>query len=575
MKKFLLILSLLPLSFCFTLAYNCSTLTSRLANFTAKYEDYNYRLKVLNARWERASNEYEAALWMEEYYRLEAEWHSIDAEQEVLNEEHEWCQDQSDTYNNYLRIWWAAKKELLEWNKYDAKLMDKAIFNYEKAYDVAVTSKILDSDKLMLLKEYIYTMKYIRATQEATEKAEKQWNDLTEQYNKALDYGKKWAYDEAIEILKKILKKEWTVDWGSNYNLARQALATYKDWKKKLDDAEKLAEQAKQNTVTTTTISTKRNNGFSDEYNDAYEFAYANKITTMPTIEEANMYNPIIRAEIAKMLANWVKSLWYTPDMSAKCDFTDIWWVKWDLYTAIIESCQLGIMWQWITKFRPFDNITRWEVATAVSRILWWHQYDWGNPFYAYHINALFYNWVLPNVDNTEILELRWSVMLILMNASHKVLGKSVSSNFSVDDVIDYNDKILDLTAECINNEDEISDLIDRGGSSKQVEKTANNIINICKNSIEQLTKLWGWEWDTSLKDWALKYVALNVVYYQQFLELVPYLDIDNLSITQEKQYNSILEKMDETNEKLAVMSKDLENLQKKFANKFWYQLEW
>ena len=44
----------------------------------------------------------------------------------------------------------------------------------------------------------------------------------------------------------------------------------------------------------------------------------------MPTIEQANMEGQITRAEISKMLANWVKSLGYTPDTSAKCNFTDI-----------------------------------------------------------------------------------------------------------------------------------------------------------------------------------------------------------------------------------------------------------
>jgi hypothetical protein len=77
------------------------------------------------------------------------------------------------------------------------------------------------------------------------------------------------------------------------------------------------------------------------------------------------------------MLANWVKSLGYTPDTSKSCKFNDISSVKWDLYTAIIESCQLGIMWQWISDFRPYDKITRWEVSTAISRILRGSQFEW------------------------------------------------------------------------------------------------------------------------------------------------------------------------------------------------------
>ena len=97
----------------------------------------------------------------------------------------------------------------------------------------------------------------------------------------------------------------------------------------------------------------------------------------MPTIEDANMYWEIKRMEIAKMLSNWVASFWFYKDTTAKCNFTDTSSVKWDLATAIKESCQYWIMWQWITEFRPYDKITKWEVATAVSRILRKTKYNW------------------------------------------------------------------------------------------------------------------------------------------------------------------------------------------------------
>lgn len=162
---------------------------------------------------------------------------------------------------------------------------------------------------------------------------------------------------------------------------------------------------------------------YSQEEQEAYEFAYQNRITTMPTIEQANMNGEIIRAEIAKMFANRVKSLWRTPDISKSCSFNDISSVKWDLYTAIIESCQLWIMWQWISDFRPFDKITRAEVATAISRIVWWNMYDWWNPYYLNHIVALMNGWVIDSSDNVFKNELRGSVMTMLMRASKNLLN--------------------------------------------------------------------------------------------------------------------------------------------------------
>lgn len=159
-------------------------------------------------------------------------------------------------------------------------------------------------------------------------------------------------------------------------------------------------------------------NWFSKEYNDAYVFAYNNKITTMPSIEEANMNWEIIRAEIAKMLANWVKSFGYYADPNMSCKFTDTSSVKWDLAIAIIEACQYWIMWQWITEFRPYDKITKAEVATAISRILYWTQYDWWTPFYINHTYALENAGVLLDSSNINSNELRWNVMAMLMRAN-------------------------------------------------------------------------------------------------------------------------------------------------------------
>lgn len=171
------------------------------------------------------------------------------------------------------------------------------------------------------------------------------------------------------------------------------------------------------------------NNWFSKEYNDAYIYAYNKKITTMPTIEDANMYWEIKRMEIAKMLSNWVASFWFYKDRTAKCNFTDTSSVKWDLATAIKESCQYWIMWQWITEFRPYDKITKWEVATAVSRILRKTKYNWWTPYYINHVNALINEWILSSSSNLNTNELRWNVMTILMKANDILEYNSIDCN--------------------------------------------------------------------------------------------------------------------------------------------------
>lgn len=227
------------------------------------------------------------------------------------------------------------------------------------------------------------------------------------------------SYEDYQSCLKKWMQP---INNCKDFNGAKCACTQCEDWYYLSNNGACLrSSNNTTNIVNNNTVNTSNtNNGwYPKDFKDAYAFAYQNKITTMPTIEEANMDWEIIRAEIAKMLANWVKSLWIEPDKSAVCKFNDISWVKWDLYTAIIESCQLGIMWQWIEGFRPFDKITKWEVATAVSRIIWGNKHDSWTPYYLNHMNALKNAWILNDIYNAEVNELRWNVMVTLMKASY------------------------------------------------------------------------------------------------------------------------------------------------------------
>ena len=64
---------------------------------------------------------------------------------------------------------------------------------------------------------------------------------------------------------------------------------------------------------------------YSQEFQDAYKRAYSKSITTMPTIEKANMQWKIKREEMAKMISNYAKNvLWMKPDTSKSCNFSDI-----------------------------------------------------------------------------------------------------------------------------------------------------------------------------------------------------------------------------------------------------------
>jgi len=161
---------------------------------------------------------------------------------------------------------------------------------------------------------------------------------------------------------------------------------------------------------------------FTKEENDAYSFAKWNGITTTDSIDNAKMNTELTRIQMAKMLSNYaVNVLWQEPDVSK-------WIVKFDDVTnkmddqydnAVTKAYQLWIMWQNMknNEFRPNDEVTRAEFASALSRLLYkteeWN-YKWTWKYYIPHVAKLYNEWIINKTD-PKIKEKRWYVMTMLM----------------------------------------------------------------------------------------------------------------------------------------------------------------
>lgn len=131
-------------------------------------------------------------------------------------------------------------------------------------------------------------------------------------------------------------------------------------------------------------------NWYTRELNNAYNFAFKNGITTMKTIEQANMNWGLNRIAMAKMLSQYaINVLKKAPDTSKQCSFSDVTMQMDSNYgNWVTSACQLWIMWVWITKFRPNDDVTREEFWTALSRMLFWIA-DWKDVYYSTHLAKL------------------------------------------------------------------------------------------------------------------------------------------------------------------------------------------
>ena len=158
-------------------------------------------------------------------------------------------------------------------------------------------------------------------------------------------------------------------------------------------------------------------NGYTREFNDAYEFAYKNGITTMDTIDKADMNWPLTRIAMAKMLSQYaINVLGKKPANIAVPNFPDITPELDEQYNyGVTLAYQLWIMGINIDKFRPNDLVTRAEFATALSRMLF-STPDW-DPYYVTHLAKLKEEKIITN-DNPSMQELRGYVMLMLMRSA-------------------------------------------------------------------------------------------------------------------------------------------------------------
>jgi len=161
-------------------------------------------------------------------------------------------------------------------------------------------------------------------------------------------------------------------------------------------------------------------NGYTRELNDAYVFAFKNGITTMKSIDQANMNWSLNRIAMAKMLSQYaINILKKKPDTTKKCNFWDVTaQMDSDYSNWVTLACQLWIMWinMLNNEFRPNDDVIRSEFGTALSRMLYGLA-DWTDNYYSTHLAKLKKEWIISN-DNPTLSELRWYVMLMLMRSA-------------------------------------------------------------------------------------------------------------------------------------------------------------
>ena len=120
---------------------------------------------------------------------------------------------------------------------------------------------------------------------------------------------------------------------------------------------------------------------------------------------------------MAKMLSQYaINVLWMKPDGTRVKKFNDVSnKLNTDYGNSVTLAYQLWIMWINMPKnrFRPYDEVTRAEFWTALSRMIY-KIADWLDEYYSTHLSKLKQEKIITN-DDPNIKELRWYVMIMLM----------------------------------------------------------------------------------------------------------------------------------------------------------------
>ena len=170
---------------------------------------------------------------------------------------------------------------------------------------------------------------------------------------------------------------------------------------------------------------------YTQEEISAYNWAYKNGITTQSTIDAANLNGKLTRQELSKMLTNYIENVaWVRQSSYSSCSFTDEDKITPNLKPYTKKICSYKIMGSNGQDFRPTSKVTRAELGTTISRMLWGDRYEVGwKDFYIYHLNALKDQWIMNNLDNpTKSLARRWDTFIMLKRISDRY-GSDINLN--------------------------------------------------------------------------------------------------------------------------------------------------
>ena len=167
---------------------------------------------------------------------------------------------------------------------------------------------------------------------------------------------------------------------------------------------------------------------YSFEINNAYLWSCGLGITTMPTIQSANIEGNLLRMHLAKMISTYIiqkKNI--SIDNDRVCNFVDMKHESQEMQYFANLACKLGIMGvqpdgKANQYFYPNATVTRAQFGTVLSRVLRGSTYTSpvNRPYYENHLLALKTFKIMNQISDPEHrIETRGNILLMLMRSNN------------------------------------------------------------------------------------------------------------------------------------------------------------
>jgi len=167
------------------------------------------------------------------------------------------------------------------------------------------------------------------------------------------------------------------------------------------------------------------------------------------------------------------------------------------------------------------------------------------------------------------------ALVSLALTGCNKDKGDVVIEEINTDSVVAYNDSLVDFASICIDSEDAVwATYQDESASIQDIETAIDNTISQCGTAKDKVNALWARDGDNTLKDSIVAILEKDIQYYTKFKEILPYLEMDELTEEQTAAYDAIISEIEVIDAELTQANNDLIAIQEEFAVNNWFDLQ-